>query len=310
MTNTSAPASEQAARVEVTVYEKSRGPLSKSIHLADTGKIANDSSACSMAKGSARRADIDLANLQTYVDLIHGFSSRQALSLGRLNDGLPDRVKVVVADKLPANHDPSVIARTKNFLTFDPGKPALALFDFDPKGMSAPVLARVNEIGGFWNAACPIIPELAQAARVNRASTSSGLSNRATGERYPDLGGLHSVVAIADGADNHRFLYAMHDRAWLCGYGWGMVSAAGSFLERSIIDRSVGSPERLVFEGPPLIDPQLVQAPRLAVAYPGSILDTKICCAPLSPAEQDEVQKLKDAERARLKPEMDATRAK
>jgi hypothetical protein len=36
-----------------------------------------------------------------------------------------------------------------------------------------------------------------------------------------------------------------------------MVGAAGHLLERSIIDKAVGSSERLIFEGAPIIEPPL-----------------------------------------------------
>jgi hypothetical protein len=38
-----------------------------------------------------------------------------------------------------------------------------------------------------------------------------------------------------------------------------MVGAAGHLLDRSIVDRMVGLPERLVFEGPPVLDAPLTQ---------------------------------------------------
>ena len=38
-----------------------------------------------------------------------------------------------------------------------------------------------------------------------------------------------------------------------------MVGAAGQLLERSIVDRMVGGPERLVFEGGPMLVPPLQQ---------------------------------------------------
>ena len=52
------------------------------------------------------------------------------------------------------------------------------------------------------------------------------------------------------GADSERFLRALHDRCWLAGLGWMMVSASGALLERSIVDRMVGGAERLVLIGP------------------------------------------------------------
>ena len=157
---------------------------------------------------------------------------------------------------------------------------------------------------------CAVVPALASAARVVRPSTSHGLRNKETGETYAGSGGFHAAVAVADAADIPRFLADMHDRLWLAGYGWGIGSAAGSFLERSLVDKACGSAERLIFEGPPIIEPPLEQAPRPAVAHPGDILETKIACPTLTDAEKEELERLKRAERARLKPHLDEARAK
>jgi hypothetical protein len=70
-----------------------------------------------------------------------------------------------------------------------------------------------------------VFPALRDVARVERASTSTGIANTATGERYPNTGGLHIYLPIRDGADAERALRVMHDRLWLAGYGWVMVSA-------------------------------------------------------------------------------------
>jgi hypothetical protein len=88
--------------VEITVFEKSNGPLTKRIALRD-GKIVNDSSACFMANGIARRVRIE--NLQDLADLINGFRSNQTYALGRLKDGLPDTARVVRSDKLNGSED-------------------------------------------------------------------------------------------------------------------------------------------------------------------------------------------------------------
>ena len=86
-------------------------------------------------------------------------------------------------------------------------------------------------------------------AHVERASTSAGISNTATGQTFAGSGGMHIYVLAEDGADIPRALAALSDRLWLNGCGWLNVGAAGQVLTRSIVDASVGSPERLVFEG-------------------------------------------------------------
>ena len=65
---------------EITVFQKSGGPLTKHLALRD-GKIVNDSSACPMVNGSARRVRLD--SMAALADLIDNFASNQAYALGR-----------------------------------------------------------------------------------------------------------------------------------------------------------------------------------------------------------------------------------
>src|SRR5262249_9330500 len=152
---------------EITVFKKSDGPLTKRLALRD-GKIVNDSSACFMAHGFAHRVKID--NVQALADLINNFARNQAYALGRLKDEVPDGAKVVVADELKDEGDPSVIARTKKYLVFKEGEPGLVLLDIDVKGMPDTVKERIEECGGLWNALCKVFPALKTVARVERAS--------------------------------------------------------------------------------------------------------------------------------------------
>jgi hypothetical protein len=270
--------------VEITVFEKSNGPLTKRIALRD-GKIVNDSAACFMSQGTARR--VIISSMQDLANLINGLKPNEAYALGRLKDGLPECCKVVRRDRLNASEDPSVIARSLEFLGFYEGEPGLALLDFDTKAISEAVAGRMQECGGdFWGAICEVLPALETVAACERASTSSGLRNRETGESFEGSGGRHVVIPVVDAADIPRFLSDLHDRCWLAGFGWGMVSAAGSFLERAIVDRAVASPERLIFEGAPIITPPLEQTGRSATVHDGSILDTQSLCPPLTDGER------------------------
>jgi hypothetical protein len=287
---------------EITVFQKNNGPLTKTIALRD-GKVVNDSSACRMANGTAHR--VRIASVEEFADLINGLTSRQAYTLGRLRDDLPDHVEIVRRDKL--NGATSAIARTKENLIFKEGEPGFVLLDVDLKGMTDAVARRLEECG-LWGALCEALPALERVAFVERASTSSGLRNRETGETFKGSGGRHIVIPVADAADIPRFLADLHDRLWLAGLGWGTVSVAGSFLERSLVDKSCGSPERLIFEGPPLIEPPLAQEARNAVAHDGFVFDTR-ACRPLTDDEKAELQQLKAAEECRLLLERQAARA-
>ena len=292
-------------RAEITVFQKSGEPLTKSIALKD-GKLVNDSSACRMANGEARRVTIE--SMAALATLINGFSDREAYALGRLRDGLPERVSVVRADKLNGA-DAGVIARSLDYLVFGADEPGLCLLDYDRKGISPGARARMDECGGsYWDALCDVLPVFETVAAVERASTSSGLRNTETGETFADGGGRHLAIAVLDASDIPRFLADLHARCWLKGFGWGLISAAGSFLERSIVDKACGSPERLIFEGRPIIRPPLEQTGRLAQAHDGTVLDTRAQCPPLTETERAALQKLVAAEQLRLLPECQTAR--
>ena len=155
------------------------------------------------------------------------------------------------------------------------------LIDFDTKGMPAEVAARIEAVGGVWSALTTVAPGLKDAARVSRASTSSGLFREDTGEQIADAGGLHIYVLVKDGGDIERFLHALHDRCWLHGLGWHVIGRSGRLLERSLVDRTVGYGERLCFEGAPIIDPPLAQdsSKREPVVAEGQAIDTALVWA-------------------------------
>ena len=75
-----------------------------------------------------------------------------------------------------------------------------------------------------------------------------------------------------------------------------VLSAAGSYLVRSIIDVAVGAPERLIFEAPPVIEAPLAQDPvaRRPVVHPGVAIDSYAACPPLTSHERAEVRRLQD----------------
>ena len=78
-------------------------------------------------------------------------------------------------------------------------------------------------------------------------------------------------------------------------FGWYMVGADGHLLERSIIDRMVGAPERIVFEGDPVLKPPIAQdrETRRPVAVDGGVLDTLASCPPLTEAENARLTEIK-----------------
>ena len=258
----------EAVAIEISLFTKDGGDLTKKVHWnADHTGIFSDSRDCKMATGVMARVP-----LPDWRDLGRGlplFPGNTALALGRMTPELPEAIHLVTK-KSPECCRPGYASRTGDNLIFAKGKPAVLLLDFDTKGMTAENKARLDELGGFFGALKVIWPGFEKIGYIARRSTSAGIYDATTGQRFGE-GGWHVYVLINDGTKAEALLKALHQRAWLNGLGWFRIGEAGQFLERSIIDTSVGGPERLVFEANPELDPGLAQDFRPAELHDGEI---------------------------------------
>jgi hypothetical protein len=84
-----------------------------------------------------------------------------------------------------------------------------------------------------------------------------------------------------------------------------MVGAGGQLLERSLVDRTVYAPERLVFEAAPDVIAPLAQdqSARAPVVNPGAVLDSNAVCRPLSMVEQARLRQLRSQSALAIAPE-------
>jgi hypothetical protein len=288
------------SNAEIVVFRKSGGILSKRISLR-AGQVDADGSQCQMGKGEARR--VKLNGVGSLAKLIEGMGSHEALALGRLKGDIADRVRVVPKRDLDKATVNDSIARSSEYLHFAPERLAYMLLDHDRKGMPPEVGDKLNAAGGFWTAVVQVIPALAGAAYVQRASTSAGLYNRDTKKWLKGSKGEHIYVALADGADIERALKCLHQRLWLAGLGYHVIGAAGQLLERSIIDAAVYGPERLVFEGAPVLLAPVAQSARKRrpLVHDGVVIDSKAVIADLTARERETLAALQAASATRLK---------
>jgi hypothetical protein len=294
------------AKIEITVFRKAGGVLSKRISLTRSGKIKSDGGECRMSRGRARR--VMLADLDALAELIENMPSNEALTLGRLRPGLPNRVNVVRKHELGDNAPADTIARSNDYLHFAPGQPAPLLLDHDRKGVPEDVRTKLREVKGVWNGITSAIPALGKAARVTRRSTSSGLYHHRTGHRFPGSRNQHIYLEVQDGSDIERALKTLHERLWLEGYGFYVVGAIGQLLDRSLIDAAVYGPERLVFEGESVVILPLKQERRAPKVYKGAAIDTRQTIPDLTTDEAERVTQIKAAQAQRLKPQCLAAR--
>jgi hypothetical protein len=291
------PSTDSAACFSITRFaKKSGGSLTKRISITADGTLISDGSECLMTCGIARR--VLLRSVHELANLIAALTSNEAIALGTLHESLPDTVEVTTKrrwERRGSNASGGIIPRTAHHLVYQPGQRGLALLDFDTKGMPEAIRRRLQADGGFWPLVSSVLPGLARAGRVFRQSTSAGLFRSNTNEPIGARDGMHVYVAVTDGEDIERFLKVLHDRCWLAGLGWYAVGKAGQLLERSIVDWTVGRPERLVFEGPPILVPPLAQdlAKRKPTAVDGLLLDTVASCPPLTILEKSRLKEMR-----------------
>ena len=174
------------------------------------------------------------------------------------------------------------------------------LLDIDFKGMPADVRLK----GRPWDILVSLFPVLGDAARVERSSTSSGLYDAKTGKSFERSGGSHIYPIVQDARDIPRAIDVIFDILWANGFGWSLVSKGGAVLTRGLIDASVGSPERPIFEGAPAVEPPLAQdKSRRATAIDGLILDTRAAFPDPTAEIKQRAEQARAEWRARLKPE-------
>ena len=294
--------------IHFTIIESNTGAITKMISRQPDGDVLSDGSACRVIRGTAQRRLV--ADAAEFANLIGTMPANTAVVMGQLRADLPDTVDVVPAATL-ARITPQAaptISRTQEFLTYAAKTSAWLLIDVDGKYLTAPVIValeavaagepRITDDPRFALAATvlaalnKLFPGIAAASVVIRRSTSAGIIDTETGTPCPGNHGCHIYLQVADGTDVRRALRSMHDRLFLCGLSWIALDVAGRHIERSIVDRSVGGPEHLAFEGAPIVVPPLRQDPqqRVPLYRPGLAFDTRAVISPF----------IKDAELAEL----------
>jgi P4 family phage/plasmid primase-like protien len=247
------------ARFQITVVRNNGGPLCKRVELGADGELIKHAAA-NMWHGTARRAFMPengpKGAPEQFAKLISSLDQHEALAPATITSTDQDNLRVVLdgREDVEFGH----IARTKKHFGYQEGVAAWFLLDYDRGGMPEDVAKQLAELGGFGSAIIHVAPALASMAFVWRPSTTAGIIRIADGHEFPS-GGEHLYAIAADGSEIADIIKALHRRLWLAGLGWFNLSAIGSLLERSPVDTSTGSPERLAFEAAPILDNGLTQ---------------------------------------------------
>ena len=267
----------------VTIVTSSTGAVNKKIYVRDS-KICKDSNA-QIYQGFAKT--VPAATSADLSSVIANLKQNEAIALGQLEQ-LGHSFPLTTKAELYSGS----IARTKEFFHHS-NFVGWLLIDVDTKDLPPDIMDKLAGRSAF-DVLLSIMPELLLTETLVRASSSAGILKPDGSEQ--EATGLHIFIKIADQRQSKSMLQLMHDRCWEAGYGFFALAADGKLLERSIVDTSVHSPERLVFEAKPTVIPPLTKRHIPDEVLRGGVLNS------IGEPNHEQVYYLKSEARELIKP--------
>jgi hypothetical protein len=268
-----------------THYE-STDPLSKQYEL-ENGFIKKEANA-KMYQGTASRTTISFDKFHVALE---SASANEAFGYGTFEKKYPDKVEIVVKGK--ENYAEDIISRSKENLNY--GGPGILMIDYDPSEYG-PSMSEHSLIGALIDTHS----DIEKSARIIRGSISAGV--HIAGELPKTDTGLHLYFPVTNTTDLQKYGETLLDRLWLQGWGYIALGKNGCLLERTCIDGSVFSPERLDFVGKPLIIGSGLEYTPPTIQYTsGTYLDISTI-KELTPEESAKVLTLKNDAKKAIQP--------
>ena len=245
---------------------------------------------------------LEVPNAAQLANLIAKLKPTDALCLG-VHNANSNTVRASTRSKSIRIQDSGIqcIARTKDYFSFNDG-PGWLLIDFDDKDLPQKINDRIDANGGIYAVLLQLWPELVNGDFLIRPSSSAGVHLPNT--EPAAASGFHMFVRIKHARAIPQTLQALHARCWDNGYGYHLISKSGQQLDRSLIDVSVGSPERLIFTADPILSDGILRTPPPVVQQDGAALCT------LQLPVRSEWSRLRDIDRQRSSAEALRVRAK
>ncbi len=244
---------------KITIFENSNGKLCKHIK-ADGSKTSH----ALLYNGSYET--IELSSLKELNDMLRGLLPSQAIGLG-----IPSDKSTGGSIVTQHNMSEGSITRSKKHFEWN-AKTQILLFDYDffeemYEEMKITIPDQYRELlikldDKFSNAEMLIVP-----------SSSSGIYNNSNNETVLDANGMHCYVAVNDIEKIDTWIDNLFTRAWELKLACIKLSKDGKQLSRSIFDKAVFSPERLIFEASPTLDDGLIQTKVDPFYIDGNVID-------------------------------------
>lgn len=274
-----------------TIFTADKGTLNKRfdvVRTPDGPRIRKGQGAANLYSGKAET--VEASTPAELAQILDNLTPAQAAGQGILKQGRGARI--TTAAKVSGD----AVSRSLDHFTFPKGA-GWALWDYDDKDISPAAAQKVAELGGPVAALFSIWPEARAGSFLIRPSSSDGIA--APGCAPIASTGVHGWFLIADATRAKELAETLHARAWAAGLGWTAISKSGALLSRSIIDVSVASPERLIFEAAPTLGQGVTQTRRRDVLHNGQAI-------PLPENGGDlftQARRAETADRHRIKPQ-------
>jgi hypothetical protein len=228
-----------------TKIVNTRGPLSKAFALKN-GQLQK-TAAADLVEGRAIRTAIKA--LPDLAMVIEGLGHNEALTFG-ITSFVDARV---ATQKALSKAGRNTVARDRKHF-FWPEDRAILQLDIDkPKDGSKPLKAKE-----FDALLCRLLPWWRSVARMYKPSASAFVFDDA-GNELSGAGSLRAYAIVDKGENIPHLGVAVTDALWRAGYGRIEFGAAGQALVRCPVDGAVWQPERLDFQGAPILGKGLTQ---------------------------------------------------
>jgi hypothetical protein len=249
--------------IALTIFTGDQGArLTKAYSVGEGGQIETDSTPL-MVTATARQERITY--LPQVEPVIENLGVNQCLATGIFDTPVCDVVPN--GDLTASTIAAGLRARTLDHMTQP--SPGLALLDYDG-GPSMPQQLRCSKPADIMEKLARLSPHFQGIAYSGAASSSTGVINIQTGEAL-DKTGFHCYIIIQD-VDLRVLRDWLKAKCWTAGMGYIDLGRNGIMLERCLVDITVLSPERLIYEAPPVLGEGIVRADRSWTHVAGTTL--------------------------------------
>jgi len=232
--------------IPFTIVESASGRLTKKMFIGASGSLEKDG-ATLLSTGFVRVVTVQ--NMHELEQRLNALEPEQAVTFGLPKHGLGSITPApLMSKKLFEQHGrpENVVTRTRENFEFSAGGAILCL-DHDPK-TNGEALTQTELRAALIQA----VPALKKMPTLQRVSSSSCLST-GSGQQLAGILGQRIYIFVKSGLELPEITEAIHQRLWLAGFGRIDISKNGQLLERSLIDRSVVTPEHLDYAASPVL---------------------------------------------------------